>query len=60
MTKRKGAGKMPYKMVVNGQKFDVVNIDTEDVKASHDTKEDAEKQVELLNRIEKDMEPKGE
>lgn len=51
---------MPYKMVVNGQKFDVVNIDTEDVKASHDTKEDAEKQVELLNRIEKDMEPKGE
>lgn len=51
---------MPYKVTPNGDSFDVVNTQTEDVKATHDTKEEADKQVELLNAIEKGYDPKGD
>jgi hypothetical protein len=47
---------MPYKVEKNGEKYDVVNEDTNEVKATHDTKEEAEAQVRLLHAVENDPE----
>jgi hypothetical protein len=53
---------MPYEIKgPNGDgKFEVVNKDTNAVKATHTTKEDAERQVRLLHAVENDpnWEPK--
>lgn len=45
---------MPYEVRKNGDSYEVINKDTGDVKAKHTTKEDAEKQVRLLEAIEHD------
>ena len=48
---------MPYQKKKNGENWDVVNTETDEVKATHeppDAEEKAEKQVKLLNEIEKD------
>lgn len=47
---------MPYKVQENNGKYDVVNSDTEEVKATHDTRKEAEDQVKLLHNIENDPE----
>lgn len=47
---------MPYEVKQNGENWEVVNSDTQEVKATHeppDAKEKAERQVRLLNEIEK-------
>lgn len=47
---------MPYEIKANGDNYDVVNTETGDVKATHeppDAKDKAERQVRLLNEIEK-------
>jgi hypothetical protein len=48
---------MPYtvKAAENGG-YDVVNTETEEVKAHHDDKDDAERQVRLLHELEKEGE----
>jgi hypothetical protein len=44
---------MPYEVkAVNGDGYNVVNSETGEVKANHDTKEEAERQVRLLHMIE--------
>lgn len=45
---------MPYKVKEHDGKWQVINADTEEVKATHDTKEEAERQVRLLEAIEND------
>lgn len=53
--------KMPYEIKhKEGNGYEVINSDTKDVKGTHETKEDAERQVRLLNAIENDpnWEPK--
>jgi hypothetical protein len=48
---------MPYKKQKNGENWDVINTETEEVKATHeppDAEEKAERQVKLLNEIESD------
>lgn len=53
---------MPYEIRhVNGDGYEVINSETKDVKAKHATKEDAERQVRLLNAIEHnpEWEPKN-
>lgn len=46
---------MPYEIKsVEGDGYDVINSETKDVKAHHEKKEDAERQVRLLNAIEHD------
>jgi hypothetical protein len=48
---------VPYAIRENGEKCEVINTDTQEVKATHeppDAKEKAERQVELLNSVEKD------
>jgi hypothetical protein len=48
---------MPYAKKQNGENWDVVNTETEEVKATHeppDAEEKAERQVKLLNGIEAD------
>lgn len=50
---------MPYEVRKNGENYDVVNTDTDEVKATHeppDAKEKAERQVKLLHEIESDPE----
>lgn len=51
---------MPYKIVKGeGETYDVVNTETEQVKATHqppDAKEKAERQVKLLHEVEKSPE----
>jgi hypothetical protein len=47
---------MPYKVVEREGKYDVVNTETDEVKATHDAKDDAERQVRLLHELEKDAE----
>jgi hypothetical protein len=47
---------MPYKVQENDGKFEVVNTETDEVKAVHDTREQAERQVRLLHEIEKEGE----
>jgi len=47
---------MPYKIEKDGETYKVVNADTGDVKATHeppDAQAKAERQVDLLNEIEK-------
>jgi len=49
---------MPYEIRQNGENYEVVNKETGEVKATHeppDAKENAEKQVALLNHVENDM-----
>lgn len=48
---------MPYKIVKNGENYDVVNEESGEVKATHeppDAEEKAKRQVHLLNAIEND------
>lgn len=45
---------MPYDVRKAGEKWEVINTDTQDVKATHDTEEAAKRQVALLREIEKD------
>lgn len=45
---------MPYKVEERDGKFDVVNTETDEVKASHENREDAERQVRLLHELEKE------
>lgn len=46
---------MPYEIKQDGENYQVINSETEEVKATHeppDAKEKAERQVRLLNEIE--------
>jgi len=45
---------MPYEIKPKGDKFEVINKDTGEVKAEHATHENAEKQVRLLHAMEND------
>lgn len=45
---------MPYKVEEHDGKFDVVNTETEEVKDTHDDRDDAERQVRILNELEKE------
>lgn len=48
---------MPYKIEQDGEKWNVVNTETEEVVAIHeppDAKEKAERQVKLLHEVEND------
>lgn len=45
---------MPYKVVPKEDHFAVVNTVTDDVVDTHDDKESAERQVRILNELEKD------
>lgn len=47
---------MPYDVKENDGKFDVINKDTGEVKATHDTRKEADDQVKLLHSIENDPE----
>lgn len=47
---------MPYKVEKDGDKFNVVNENSGEVKATHDTREEAEAQVRLLHAVENDPE----
>lgn len=43
---------MPYAVEKQGDKWVVVNTETQEVKAHHDSQADADKQVRLLHMIE--------
>lgn len=45
---------MPYRVEQRGEKFAVVNTETDEVKAEHDDRETAERQVRLLHEIERE------
>lgn len=48
---------MPYEIRQSGDKYEVINSETKEVKATHeppDAKEKAEAQVELLHAVEAD------
>lgn len=46
---------MPYKVVENeDHEFDVVNTETDEVKDTHENREDAERQVRILHELEKE------
>jgi len=50
---------VPYEIRKSGENYEVINSDTQDVKATHeppDAEEKAKRQVSLLNEIEKDPE----
>lgn len=50
---------MPYQVKQDGDNYQVVNSETDEVKATHeppDAKEKAERQVKLLHQIEDDPE----
>lgn len=50
---------MPYQVKADGENYQVVNSETDEVKATHeppDAKEKAERQVKLLHSIEDDPE----
>ena len=47
---------MPYHVQEKDGKYLVINDETGDTKAEHDTKEEAERQVKLLHEIENDPE----
>ena len=54
---------MPYEIKPDGDNYQVINKDTQDVKATHtppDAKDKAERQVKLLHMIENGGEPKNE
>lgn len=48
---------MPYVVRQDGDKWCVFNSETDDKKACHDTREEAERQVKLLHGLEHGMEP---
>jgi len=43
---------MPYKIVRNGTKYSVINLDTGHVYSKHTTKDKADRQLKLLHAIE--------
>jgi len=45
---------MPYKVIKKGNKYVVINSETDDVKGTYDTKASAVKQVSLLYKVNKD------
>lgn len=45
---------MPYKKEKKGDKWCVINADTGDEKACHNTEEEADRQIRLLHAIEND------
>lgn len=45
---------MPYEVRKNGDKYEVINKDSGEVKASHATEVNAKRQVRLLEAIEND------
>lgn len=45
---------MPYKIEERNGKYCVINADSGEEKACHETKEDADRQVRLLHAIEND------
>lgn len=45
---------MPYKVEERDGSYCVINTDTNEVKAEHATKEDADRQVRLLESLEHD------
>jgi hypothetical protein len=47
---------MPYKAEERDGEWVVVNTETDEVKAHHDSKEDAERQVRLLHELEREGE----
>jgi hypothetical protein len=47
---------MPYEIRTEGDKHCIYNKDSGEKKACHDTKEDAERQLRLLDAIEHDPE----
>jgi hypothetical protein len=48
---------MPYEIKhVEGDGYDVINSETKDVKGHHENKEDAERQVRILNEVESNPE----
>jgi hypothetical protein len=51
---------MSYKVKESGDIFQVVDAQTEEVKAEKSTREEAEDLVDALNRMEKDLEDKVE
>ena len=54
---------MPYEVRKNGENYEVVNKETQEVKAVHeppDAEEKAKRQVRLLEGIEHGMVPNGE
>lgn len=53
-SRKKGIPHMPYKVEQDGDEWIVVNTETNEEKARHETKEDAERQVRLLHELEKD------
>lgn len=50
---------MPYSIKKSGSNYKVVNTDTQKVKGTHDTKAEAQKQVNLLRGVERGWEPTG-
>lgn len=54
---------MPYDVKQNGENWDVVNTETQEVKATHtppDAEEKARKQVRLLHSLENDSRWEGD
>jgi hypothetical protein len=45
---------VPYKVEERDGKYDVVNTETDEVKETHDNRDDAERQVRLLHELEKE------
>lgn len=45
---------MPYEVRAKGGQWEVINSETQDVKGTHESKEEAERQLRLLNAIEHD------
>jgi hypothetical protein len=50
---------MPYAIEKKGSKFVVRNTDTGDVKGTHDSREKAQRQVNLLRGVEHGWKPTG-
>lgn len=50
---------MPYEIEQRGSKWVVLNTDTGDVKGTHDSKEKAQRQVNLLRGVEAGWHPTG-
>jgi hypothetical protein len=51
---------MPYEVKKDGDNYLVINSDTGDVKAKHDSKEKADAQIRLLEGIEHGMVPRND
>ena len=51
---------MPYAIRKKGDDFAVVNTETGKVKGTHDTKADAQKQINLLRGVEHGMVPRSQ